>query len=237
MARPPADPIRIRERAHRVLDASADLILRWGYDKTTIEDVARAAEVAKGTIYLHWKTREQLFVALLRRERTLMLAEVTEQDPHTLAALVHATTAATLRMPLMRAVLLSDSEVLGKLARLKRERPPGDDTDAGFERLMGRLQGLGVLRRDLSPAEAVTVVSSVVYGYLLVGQAGTESYRTTDARTAHLVAETVRRTLEPDSPPDTPDAAAVADAVRSYLRLAVKLARRKLEDVLEGGTG
>ncbi|WP_163569887.1 helix-turn-helix domain-containing protein [Fodinicola feengrottensis] len=56
-------------RAERVLDAAAELIVRWGYDKTTIEDIARARRGrAKGTIYLHWKTREDLFIALLRRE-------------------------------------------------------------------------------------------------------------------------------------------------------------------------
>ncbi|GAA0929791.1 TetR/AcrR family transcriptional regulator [Nonomuraea longicatena] len=236
MARPPADPTRIRERAHRVLDASADLVLRWGYDKTTIEDVARAAEVAKGTIYLHWNTRDQLFVALLRRERTRMLTEVVEQDPRTLDELVHAVTAATLRLPLMRAVLLSDSQVLGKLARLKRDRTPGG-FDEGFARLMGRLQDLGVLRRDLSPAELVTIVSSVLYGYLLMGETAAEPYRLADPRLAHLVAETVRRTVAPDTAPDAPDTAAVADAVRVYLGEAVETARRKLEDVLEGGTG
>ena len=56
-------------RAHRILDAASSLILRWGYNKTTIDDVARQAGVAKGTIYLHWNTREELFAALIHRER------------------------------------------------------------------------------------------------------------------------------------------------------------------------
>lgn len=44
-----------QERAHRILDAAAELVLRWGYKKTTIDDIAKQAKVAKGTIYLHWK--------------------------------------------------------------------------------------------------------------------------------------------------------------------------------------
>src|SRR5437773_10947704 len=59
---------RRQERAERILDAAAELILRWGYRKTTIDDIARQARVAKGTIYLHWKTREDLFMALSIRE-------------------------------------------------------------------------------------------------------------------------------------------------------------------------
>ncbi len=47
-----------QERAERILDAAAALIQRWGYNKTTIDDIAKQAGVAKGTIYLHWKTRD-----------------------------------------------------------------------------------------------------------------------------------------------------------------------------------
>src|SRR5512133_3371714 len=59
------------DRAHRILDTATALILRWGYSKTTIDDIARQAGVAKGTIYLHWKTREALFAALMTREKLL----------------------------------------------------------------------------------------------------------------------------------------------------------------------
>ncbi|MFI6540597.1 helix-turn-helix domain-containing protein [Nonomuraea sp. NPDC050547] len=112
MAWPPADPERRRERAHRVLDAAAELILRRGYDKTTIADVARAAGVAKGTIYLHWKTRELLFAALLRRERVATLEEVRRAEPGTLrelAGVAGVAAAEIMRRPLMRAVLLADT--------------------------------------------------------------------------------------------------------------------------------
>ena len=69
---------RRRERAERILDAAAVLILRWGYQKTTLDDVSRQAGVAKGTMYLHWKTREELFGALIKREK-LELAEDIKQ--------------------------------------------------------------------------------------------------------------------------------------------------------------
>ena len=58
------------EREQRILDAAGELIQKWGYHKTTIDDIAKLARVAKGTIYLHWKTREELFLALIYREET-----------------------------------------------------------------------------------------------------------------------------------------------------------------------
>jgi AcrR family transcriptional regulator len=56
-----------QEREARILDAAVTLMLRWGFRKTTIEDVAREAGVGKGTIYLHWKDKNELFGAALGR--------------------------------------------------------------------------------------------------------------------------------------------------------------------------
>ncbi len=37
----------LKERAQRILDAVEELTLRWGYSKTTIDDIAKQAGVAK----------------------------------------------------------------------------------------------------------------------------------------------------------------------------------------------
>src|SRR5436305_2585490 len=73
------DRSRRQERADRILDAAAELIERWGYNKTTIDDIARQAGVAKGTIYLHWKTRDDLFWALLTREDVRLAADIRQR--------------------------------------------------------------------------------------------------------------------------------------------------------------
>ena len=41
-----------------------------------MEDVAKQAGIGKGTLYLHWKTREELFYAVVMREQ---LGAVDEQ--------------------------------------------------------------------------------------------------------------------------------------------------------------
>ncbi|HEV2580965.1 MAG TPA: helix-turn-helix domain-containing protein [Ktedonobacteraceae bacterium] len=50
---PPDQPDERTLRAERLLDVAAALLVRWGYRKTTLDDVAREAGVGKGTIYLH----------------------------------------------------------------------------------------------------------------------------------------------------------------------------------------
>ena len=50
-----------RERADRILDTARELLLAWGYRRVTIDELARRAGVGKGTIYLHWRSREEVF--------------------------------------------------------------------------------------------------------------------------------------------------------------------------------
>ncbi|GAA4044695.1 TetR/AcrR family transcriptional regulator [Nonomuraea soli] len=223
--RPPVDAARQLERAHRILDAAAGLVLRWGYDKTTIEDVARAAEVAKGTIYLHWRTRDELFVALLRRERVAMLRAVRQADPQTLDDLVRHLALGVMRDPLMRASVLNDSQVLGKLTRHKRA-----DTElvSGFLGYFETLAGLGVIRGDLHPGEHATVLGSVLHGFLTVSARLPEEFRLPDERVAELVGESVHRTLESGSP-FGPEA---VEATRAFLALAIDVAESKLKEAL-----
>src|SRR5258708_2762533 len=61
------EPDERQQREERILDAATRLLMRWGYRKTTIDDVAREAGVGKGTIYLHWKDKNQLFSAAIWR--------------------------------------------------------------------------------------------------------------------------------------------------------------------------
>ncbi|MEV4835069.1 helix-turn-helix domain-containing protein [Nonomuraea sp. NPDC049486] len=222
--RPPQDPARQLERAHLILDAAAELILRWGYDKTTIEDVARAAGVAKGTIYLHWKTRDALFVALLRRDRVLMVRQVRAAAPGTLPELIGALTTALLRRPLTRAAVVGDSQMLGKLTRQKLESGGATEGAAAFDRYLDELAALGAVRSDLGADEGLALVTALLYGFLVPQGMRPEEWRLPDERVAELVADAVGRTLGTGAPPDP----GVARATRACLDAIEEIACRKL---------
>ncbi len=51
------------EKRSRLLDAALATFVRFGFRKTSMEEVARAADVSRQTLYLHFATKEDLFRA------------------------------------------------------------------------------------------------------------------------------------------------------------------------------
>jgi AcrR family transcriptional regulator len=50
-----------------ILDAAERLLERFGYRKTTIDDLAADAGIGKGTIYLHFPSKEEVFLGTVDR--------------------------------------------------------------------------------------------------------------------------------------------------------------------------
>lgn len=50
-------------RRRRILDAAVATFMRFGFRKTSMEEVARAAQISRQGLYLHFPTKEDLFRA------------------------------------------------------------------------------------------------------------------------------------------------------------------------------
>ncbi|MBI3183214.1 MAG: TetR/AcrR family transcriptional regulator [Myxococcales bacterium] len=57
-----------RTRA-RILRAALELFQRLGYRRTTVDEIAQAAGVAKGTVYVHFKNKAELFFHVIAEEK------------------------------------------------------------------------------------------------------------------------------------------------------------------------
>src|SRR4051794_9828379 len=57
---------RAAERRQAIIDAAMDEFIARGFAATRLDDVAKRAGVAKGTIYLHFQDKEALFQELIR---------------------------------------------------------------------------------------------------------------------------------------------------------------------------
>ena len=70
----PLDPVkpasdraeRAAERRGAIVEAAMEEFIARGFAATRLDDVAKRAGVAKGTIYLHFKDKESMFEELIR---------------------------------------------------------------------------------------------------------------------------------------------------------------------------
>ncbi len=73
------------ETADQILDAADRLIIRHGYRRMTVEDLAREAGIGKGTVYLSFESKESVALACIDRmverllERLRAIASATDQ--------------------------------------------------------------------------------------------------------------------------------------------------------------
>jgi AcrR family transcriptional regulator len=68
----------IKPTREAILDATDRLLGRLGYQKTTIDDLAREAGVARRTVYLHFPTKEEIFLCSIDRVVDRLLAKLKE---------------------------------------------------------------------------------------------------------------------------------------------------------------
>src|ERR1700747_2354222 len=57
---------RAAERRQAIVDAAMEEFIARGFAATRLDDIAKRAGVAKGTIYLHFKDKESMFEELIR---------------------------------------------------------------------------------------------------------------------------------------------------------------------------
>src|ERR1700688_4716183 len=72
---------RAAERREAIIDAALDEFIARGYAATRLDDVAKRAGVAKGTIYLHFKDKEALFQELIRTALVPLIGRLASPPP------------------------------------------------------------------------------------------------------------------------------------------------------------
>ena len=67
------------EKETRILDAAAEMFTSHPFHKVLLSDVAGAASVGKGTLYLYFKNKEELYFAVLFREFSILVEKLTKK--------------------------------------------------------------------------------------------------------------------------------------------------------------
>jgi AcrR family transcriptional regulator len=164
---------RSSARRQALLDAAATLFARFGFDKTSIDDIARQARVSKGAVYLEFRSKDALFEALLRRELERYTAEWLarfRRDPGewSFARMFQHSQAAIHANPFMRALYTRDQRILGGFLRKDSELLQLNLTST--KDLFAQLQKAGAIRDDLPAPTLAYLLNVFSFGFLMAGE-------------------------------------------------------------------
>jgi TetR/AcrR family fatty acid metabolism transcriptional regulator len=78
------------DKPQQIIDAAIRVFARNGYYNSRVSDIAREAGIAAGTIYLYFKTKDEILVTLFREKMAAWVASVRREisaEPDALAKL------------------------------------------------------------------------------------------------------------------------------------------------------
>ncbi|MFI6318077.1 TetR/AcrR family transcriptional regulator [Nonomuraea sp. NPDC050556] len=216
------DPVT---RASRILDAAAELLVSWGYRRVTIDEVAKRAAIGKGTVYLHFATKEQLFLAVVMRSQSRWAERFLDDVAADPAAALPSGMARSVFLavhadPVLRAVLLSDRDTLGVLAKIAEQT--SKEVLEHRERTIGEsfriLREHGLVADDRPVATQLHAYAAIITGFLTI-EPMLPTWGGTLEANADMLAHVIRSGFEPPPDEERLRAAAplVADLYRSLL--------------------
>ncbi|SDR94700.1 TetR/AcrR family transcriptional regulator [Agrococcus carbonis] len=148
----------------KVLDAAAELAASGGVSATTVDDIAAAAGVAKGSVYYSFASKEQLFETLIEESVTRLAERLGESVAEALPgegrpaarALARAFLHAVEERPLRTKVVFAEL--------LRTDRPWSETLGGHRTTVLSRISD--ALRRDGSPASPLH--ASAFFGALVM---------------------------------------------------------------------
>ncbi|HET6981596.1 MAG TPA: TetR/AcrR family transcriptional regulator [Myxococcaceae bacterium] len=163
---------RKEARPAEIVAAALQLFSNRGFAATRLEDVATVAGVSKGTVYLYFESKEQLFEAVVREaiapniDRAEAIVEAFEGPTPELLRRLFDLLGAALETPLtgVMKLLVAESGNFPQLARLY-----ADLVLRRAFRLLERILERGIARGEFRPVDPRTTVPLVMAPVMLLG--------------------------------------------------------------------
>jgi AcrR family transcriptional regulator len=154
--------------ARRIFEAALRLFHERGFAATTVEQITRAAGVAKGTFFVHFASKEAVLEHIGRLQMDRLYAAFSDNaafEAQPARARLHAVVAALARgieaQPAeMRTLAV---ELLARMSLLSIDRQGIGELDALFERIVAAGQTSGELLAHEPPARLALIVRNAYF--------------------------------------------------------------------------
>jgi len=173
MKTPNLGPSKDAARRARILDAAAALITHFGYDKTTVSDIANKAGISKGAVYLHFKSKEEVLEALLIGA-TYAFSEswfaAIENDPEggRISNMYLNMLIALDNNPFMSIIMRKDPSILGNYLKQPGNFFETQQSTGMRQEFITLMQEAGAVRKDLNPAVTAHIMDIFSYGLIII---------------------------------------------------------------------
>jgi AcrR family transcriptional regulator len=159
-------PAPLQSREDLILDATDRLLARFGYRKMTVEDIAREAGIGKGTVYLHFASKEEVVLSHVERivrrllDRQKVIIEGDDAPAEKLRQMLLLRV--MFRFDSVQHYTESISEVLRdlRLALLERRERWFEEEAKAFATVVREGQRTGAFRRHEALATARSLISA-----------------------------------------------------------------------------
>jgi AcrR family transcriptional regulator len=213
-------PEHTSPKAARILAAAGELLLGRGSRGVTIADVAAKAHIGKGTVYLYWKTKEDLLLGLIARDFLALADDVSEAvaaDPDLArpSRLVPHMLSTAARHPFVSALRRDDDELLGALTEDPRSAKLLDTLgpDAVMYEVLPIWRRHDLAKTDWAFADQALALHALLTGFLAVTTRG--RLRLAPADPQQVLARSVTALLGPENATSGQIRAAAAEGLRS----------------------
>ena len=161
--------IDTKAREQTILDTAAKLIIQFGYDKTTMSDIADAVGLNRALVYAHFKSKDEVLEALVAREMQKygqLWFEYILADPKggSVASIYRGIAYALKNTPFMAAIVTRDEGTWGKYLRRPGNIFSGMQTKSMTRDLLFAMQQAGAIRKDVNVAAMAYIVDVLSNG-------------------------------------------------------------------------
>jgi TetR/AcrR family fatty acid metabolism transcriptional regulator len=168
---------RTGDKRDRILQAAVKVFARSGFHATRVSEVAKAAGVADGTIYLYFDSKESLLVSLFEDRVEKLLAFMREELPKQPDAPARLRAVIDMQLGLLegeRDLAEVITVILRQSTRLMKEfaAPRFTEYLDAIAKIVAEGQSSGAFRQDVSPHIAARAVFGALDGITLTWALG-----------------------------------------------------------------
>lgn len=156
----------IDEPRERLLDAAEAKFRRHGFKRTTIDDITIAAGTGKGSLYLHFESKQEVYLAVVRHSlerfvaRAAKVLQGSAPVPQRMQQLIRLTVDHYGKDELLHASLFGSDLVEGEVSRMAAA-VQRDRMIALLEQTLIAGQREGAVRTNVEPASAAAILFEI----------------------------------------------------------------------------